>query len=210
MKHNRFYSLIAVLLMASAPLFGGTVGVEHAKALGAKFVEANFKNNTPLEWVYTAVTENGRASFHVFNGATGGFVIVSASDLTSPILGYAETSAFNTENIPDGLAYFLNGYGQSVDFAEENLKEADFVIAQEWENLERCGKTQAMKSVVVEPLVATHWDQGCYYNAYCPKDEEGPCNCALAGCVATSMAQVMKYWNYPEHGTGSHSYDSYF
>ena len=89
MKHNRFYSLIAVLLMASAPLFGGTVGVEHAKALGAKFVEANFKNNTPLEWVYTAVTENGRASFHVFNGATGGFVIVSASDLTSPILGYA-------------------------------------------------------------------------------------------------------------------------
>ena len=98
MKHNRFYSLIAVLLMASAPLFGGTVGVEHAKALGAKFVEANFKNNTPLEWVYTAVTENGRASFHVFNGATGGFVIVSASDLTSPILGYAETSAFNTEN----------------------------------------------------------------------------------------------------------------
>ena len=210
MKHNRFYSLIAVLLVASAPLFGGTVGVEHAKALGAKFVEANFKNNTPLEWVYTAVTENGRASFHVFNGATGGFVIVSASDLTSPILGYAETSAFNTENIPDGLACFLNGYGQSVDFAEENLKEADFVIAQEWENLERCGKTQAMKSVVVEPLVATHWDQGCYYNAYCPKDEEGPCNCALAGCVATSMAQVMKYWNYPEHGTGSHSYDSYF
>lgn len=209
MKNNRFYSLLAVLLMASAPLFGGTVSVERAKALGAKFVEANFKNDTQLEWVYTAVTENGKASFHVFNGTSGGFVIVSASDLTSPILGYAETGAFNTENIPDGLAYFLNGYGQSVDFAEENLKKADFVIAQEWVNLERCGKTQALRSVVVEPLVATHWDQDCYYNAYCPKDDEGPCHCALAGCVATSMAQVMKYWNYPEHGTGSHSYNSY-
>ncbi len=209
MKNNRFYGLLAVLLMASAPLFGGTVGVERAKALGAKFVEANFKNDTQLEWVYTAVTEKGKASFHVFNGTSGGFVIVSASDLTSPILGYAETGAFNTENIPDGLAYFLNGYGQSVDFAEENLKKADFVIAQEWENLEHCGKTQALRSVVVEPLVATHWDQDCYYNAYCPKDDEGPCHCALAGCVATSMAQVMKYWNYPEHGTGSHSYNSY-
>lgn len=209
MKNNRFYGLLAVLLMASAPLFGGTVSVERAKALGAKFVEANFKNNTELKWVYTAVTEKGKASFHVFNGTSGGFVIVSASDLTSPILGYAETGAFNTENIPDGLAYFLEGYGQSVDFAEENLKKADFVIAQEWENLERCGKTQALRSVVVQPLVATHWDQDCYYNAYCPKDEAGPCGNAYAGCVATSMAQVMKYWNYPEHGTGSHSYNSY-
>lgn len=209
MKNNRFYGLLAVLLMASAPLFGGTVSVERAKALGAKFVEANFKNDTQLEWVYTAVTEKGKASFHVFNGTSGGFVIVSASDLTSPILGYAETGAFNTENIPDGLAYFLEGYGQSVDFAEENLKKADFVIAQEWENLERCGKTQALRSVVVQPLVATHWDQDCYYNAYCPKDEAGPCGNAYAGCVATSMAQVMKYWNYPEHGTGSHSYNSY-
>ena len=128
MKNNRFYGLLAVLLMASAPLFGGTVSVERAKALGAKFVEANFKNDTQLDWVYTAVTEKGKASFHVFNGTSGGFVIVSASDLTSPILGYAETGAFNTENIPDGLTYFLNGYGQSVDFAEENLKKADFVM----------------------------------------------------------------------------------
>ena len=39
MKNNRFYSLLAVLLMASMPLLGGTVGVERAKALGAKFVE---------------------------------------------------------------------------------------------------------------------------------------------------------------------------
>jgi len=87
MKNNRFYSLLAVLLMASAPLFGGTVGVERAKALGAKFVEANFKNSAQLEWVYTGVSEKGHPSFHVFNGTTDGFVIVSACDLTSPILG---------------------------------------------------------------------------------------------------------------------------
>ena len=107
------------------------------------------------------------------------------------------------------MAYFLNGYGQSVDFAEENLTKADFGIAQEWENLERCGKTQTSRSVVVQPLIATHWDQDCYYNASCPKDETGPCGQAYAGCVATSMAQVMKYWSHPQQGTGSHSYNSY-
>ena len=209
MKNSRFYGFLAALFIVSAPMFAGTVEMQRAKALGAKFVEANFLKNTQLEWTYTSVTESGRPSFHVFNGNLGGFVIVSACDLTSPILGYSESGAFNMENIPDGLSYFLTGYGQSVDYAEENLKKADFVIAQEWENLERCGKTQTSKSVVVYPLIATHWDQDCYYNACCPKDNNGPCGNAYAGCVATSMAQVMKYWNHPEHGTGSHSYDSY-
>ena len=207
MKNNRFYGMLAVLLMASAPLLGGTVSVERAKALGAKFVEANFKNSAQLEWVYTGVSEKGHPSFHVFNGTTDGFVIVSACDLTSPILGYSETGRFDESNIPSGLGYFLDGYGQSVDFAEENLEKADFVIAQEWENLERCGTTQTTKLGNVAPLIATHWDQECYYNAACPKDENGPCGSALAGCVATSMAQVMKYWNHPQQGTGSHSYN---
>ena len=155
MKNYRFYGLLVIVLMASVQVWGGEVSMQRAKALGAKFTEANFMKNTQLEWTYTSVTESGRPSFHVFNGITGGFVIVSACDLTSPILGYAETGSFNVENIPDGLAYFLNGYGQSVDFAEENLKRADFAIAQEWENLERFGKMQTLKSVVVQPLIAT-------------------------------------------------------
>ena len=29
----------------------------------------------------------------------------------------------------------------------------------------------------------------------------------VTGCVATAMAQIMKYWNYPENGSGFHSYN---
>ena len=207
MKQYRFYTLMVALLLVSFSAFAGNVDTQRAKALGKKFVEANFKHNTQLEWVYTTLTSKGRPSCYVFNVASGGFIIVSACDLTSPVLGYSETGSFNTENIPDGLAYFLDGYGQSVDFAEENLQIADFEIAREWENLERFGQTQTVKTAVVPPLITTHWDQGCYYNACCPKDDDGPCGYTYAGCVATSMAQVLKYWNYPEHGTGTHTYN---
>lgn len=209
MKNNRLLYIIIALMLTSVSALAGTVDKQQAARLGAKFVEANFAESTSLEWVCTAVTEKGNPSYHVFNGIPDGFVIVSACNLTSPILGYSETGYFDGNHIPVGLRYFLDGYGQSVDFAEEKLKKADFVIAKEWENLERCGKTQNSKSVVVEPLVSTHWDQECYYNSYCPKDNEGPCGCAYAGCVATSMAQVMKYWNHPQQGTGTHSYNSY-
>jgi hypothetical protein len=210
MKTSKIYSILTALLMASAQMFGSTVELQRAKALGAKFVEVNFLKNTPLEWAYTAVTEGGRPAFYAFNGTSGGFVIVSACDLTSPILGYSETGAFHTENLPDALAFFLNGYAQSVDFAEERCSKADFVIAQEWENLERCGMTQTSKLGAVQPLIATHWDQECYYNEYCPEDEGGWCGHVKVGCVATAMGQIMKYWNHPEQGTGSHTNNSYF
>ncbi len=207
MKKHRFYALLALVLMASIQASGGEVGMQRAKALGAKFVEANFKNVTQLELAYTGVSENGHQAFHVFNGVSGGFLIVSACDLTSPILGYSEQGSFDPNRVPSGLQYFLDGYGQSVDLAEEMLDKADFVIAREWDNLELQGTTRLTKTDVVAPMIATHWNQDCYYNASCPKDVNGPCGSTYAGCVATSMAQVMKYWNYPHQGSGTHSYN---
>ncbi|HKC67765.1 MAG TPA: C10 family peptidase, partial [Bacteroidia bacterium] len=55
----------------------------------------------------------------------------------------------------------------------------------------------------VTPLVKTTWDQSPYYNAMCPGTGN---NKAVTGCVATAMAQIMRFWNYPAHGTGSSSY----
>ncbi|MBQ3734838.1 MAG: C10 family peptidase [Bacteroidales bacterium] len=62
---------------------------------------------------------------------------------------------------------------------------------------------------VVDPLLTTQWDQYEPYSDSCPYGIElGQPAHALTGCVATAMAQVMKYWNYPERGTGSHTYYS--
>ncbi|MGP8215012.1 MAG: thiol protease/hemagglutinin PrtT [Bacteroidia bacterium] len=58
-------------------------------------------------------------------------------------------------------------------------------------------------------LVQTDWDQNnpsgsaattpYIYNSLCPT------NC-YTGCVATTMAQIMRYWQFPAKGTGSSSY----
>lgn len=209
MKKHKILIIIA-LLFASVKMFSGTVEMQQAKSLAMKFVEANFTHPVQMEWACTAVTESGRPAYYVFNGVSGGFVVFSASDLTSPILGYSETGSFSDESIPEGLAYFLNGYSRSVDFAEERISKVDFVIAQEWECLERCGMTQTAKMGAVPPLIATHWDQECYYNEYCPEDEGGSCGHVKVGCVATAMGQIMRYWNHPMQGTGSHTNNSYF
>jgi hypothetical protein len=57
------------------------------------------------------------------------------------------------------------------------------------------------------PLLTTNWVQGTPYNTYTPADTG--CSHTLAGCVAIATAQVMRYWNSPAVGTGSHTYTWY-
>ena len=56
----------------------------------------------------------------------------------------------------------------------------------------------------VAPLLGNiNYDQGAPYNNKCPYLNGGR---AVTGCVATAMAQVMRYWKYPANGTGTFTY----
>ena len=57
----------------------------------------------------------------------------------------------------------------------------------------------------VKPLLTTQWGQGTPYNNNCPTAPSSSAHC-LTGCIATAMAQVMKYYRYPVQGMGSVSY----
>jgi len=72
---------------------------------------------------------------------------------------------------------------------------------QEFKTLLRGRKIQALAEV--GPLLTTSWHQRAPYNNFCPMGDGGRC---VVGCVATAAAQIMKYWNWPDSGTGSHSY----
>ena len=52
----------------------------------------------------------------------------------------------------------------------------------------------------VNPLLTTTWNQTTPYNDNCPTLGAKRC---YTGCVATAMAQIMKYHNYPAQGTGT-------
>ena len=58
-------------------------------------------------------------------------------------------------------------------------------------------------AAVVGPLMTTRWDQVAPYNVYCPTVSG---RSTYVGCLAAAVAQIMKYWNYPSAGAGSHCY----
>ena len=201
-------SIIMMLTLFVGRLIASPVDVTKARQLGLKYVQGNAsKLVTNLDLAYTQTTESGANALYVFN-FDGGYIIVAADDVAQPILAYGEEGNFDADNIADGLAYYLRFYARQIEYAVENQMTATSDVAEQWEQLNRDGAIKGERATYgdVAPLIATNWNQDSPFNAYCPQGQGGPGGHAYAGCVATAMSMVMKKWNWPDHGQGSHSY----
>lgn len=144
---------------------------------------------------YTAKTIQGQPAVYVFNQEAGGTILVSASDLALPVLGYFDSGTFDSNLMPPQFKAWLDSYAAQIAYAEENglspvSKNATISYPSDWK--------------FVAPLVKTKWDQTKPYN------NDLKYNYYATGCVATAMAQVMNFHKYPEIGHGSNTYkDAY-
>ncbi|MBO5811204.1 MAG: C10 family peptidase [Bacteroidales bacterium] len=206
-------SLLIVIMLAFGSLFANPVDVNRANELGQKFVNANFtQKSSVLELVYTGNSENGEPCFYVFNISDYGYIMVSASDCAHPILAYSEESTFDVNNVAPGLSDMMHVYTEAITYAIESNATATLDIASEWKSLETSGKTRPqMRGQEIEPLCTTKWNQSWPYNKFCPTQPASWSSNghAVVGCVATAMAQIMKYWNYPTQGQGTKTYIPY-
>ncbi|MDY0342321.1 MAG: C10 family peptidase [Lentimicrobium sp.] len=152
---------------------------------------------------------NELPAFYAFDINNGGFVIVSGDDGYTPIIGYSDEGKFPTNYAGSNFGSFLNEYIDQISFLRENRVLPDAALVQKWVELSQPSTVQyAMGgSRDIEPLILSTWNQDYPYNAYCPLDAAGPGGRVYAGCVATAMAMIMHYYRYPEHGTGSHSFN---
>ena len=171
----------------------------------AQNIAAKFMETSNLQLAATYRTERGASAFHVFNTADG-FVIVSADDCETPIIGYSREGRFDPNNVPIQMEDYLQDFIARIQYGIENHIEADEATAKQWEMAKTTGKLNDSKSTkAVAPLLTDKWNQGCLYNSLCPT-MSGPCVHAEVGCVAVAMGQIMRYWGYPTTGWGTHSY----
>ena len=209
MKKQLIFTLI-VMLAGMTALNAHPVDVAKAKAVGQKFVSANFNNNpesSELQLVYTGVSDRSEACFYAFNVGQEGFVIVSADDRFRPIVGYSDEGPFETENMSPELEFYL---GKIIEARTSRNAVLDDRTAEEWQSVTSTGKLLSRNGGRgVDYICTTKWNQNSPYNLYAPEASGGPGDRCYAGCVATAMSQVMKRWNHPLQGTGSHSYYCY-
>ena len=139
------------------------------------------------------------SGLYVFNVDGGGFVIVSNDDRTIPVLGYSDTGSIDPDNMPDNMRAWLQGYADEIAWVKQhNIPQGTRTSASR-----RAG---GHSTAAIPPLLTTKWDQNAPYNNLCPTierellDEKEVIKC-VTGCMATAMAQVMNYHQWPKKVT---------
>lgn len=134
-----------------------------------------------------------QSPYYVFSNAeTKGFVIVSGDDRFPEIVGYSDQGTYNEAQLPDNFKSYMNAYRAMVEAVDKGNVAATRQL-KEVESLR-----SSVTSTAVSPLLGNiAWGQGGPYNDFCPGDDNESCYTYPAGCVATAMAQIMKYYRCP-------------
>jgi len=208
-----FYAFTFTLLSAK------DVDVNYAKQVAKNFYLQNSSETTEvsLQLAYECKMPAGVGSvlddkpvYYVFNvNSSAGFVIVSGDDLTEPVLGYSTTGKFDEAHLNPAATKWMDNYKKQIVYVKENVHQTTDLVSQKWlkyfNNVPVVVKS-SRGTQAVNPLCQTQWNQAPNENGMCPYSAQYGERC-VTGCVATAMAQVMKFWNYPAQGVGNHSYN---
>jgi hypothetical protein len=172
----------------------------YKKASG--FITAQSVTTSNLKLAYTASKEDvltrstENAYFYVFNaGNSNGFVIISGDDSAADILGYSSTGSFSMDSIPANFRNWLENYKKELQFLMDNPSSS---------NSNLLSATSNLTANSISPLLGNiKWNQGLPYNILCPKSGT---RSTYTGCVATAIAQIMMYYQYPVKGSGTKIY----
>ena len=191
-KSIKFIFQTLLLMMVAFPAGAGSLSPQQAlQRIETAAPRFRLSGNARLELGYTEKS-NGENVLYVFNRGAEGFLIASADDCMPPLLGYSDSGSFDMENASPEFKWWLSQYASEVDAFFRSNDARNFVYSA----------TRSDRATI-SPLLSTEWNQGYPYNIYCPSDAGGR---SVTGCVATAMAQVIKYHGYPSRGSGSHSY----
>jgi len=208
---SRIFLSLLVVVSSFQFSFAKLVDEQSAKTAGYNFCKSQGINAGELSLAYTAASTVGGArvvDFYVFNTGSNGFVMISADDRVVPVLGFSTESSFRAGYLPSSIADWFDNYSRQINYVIANGLTAAPKVSSQWTSLMSDVKTLSKTTVtIVPPMMKTAWNQSPNYNYLCPFDYTADTN-VVTGCVATAMAQVMKFWNWPRRGEGMHSYNA--
>ena len=183
---------------------------EPIDSIDAKQVASVFMYNLAEQ---TGAKSGGETNFQclkdgnifILNNTNGGWALVSADDCVRPILAYSPDGEFSIDDISPAAKDWFDNYNEQIEVAQKISFQCDSDVQKKWEQLRNGRIRKESTQYVVEPLIKTHWYQSPGYNKYCPEIDGEK---TVTGCVATAMAQVMNYWQWPKQGIGFHEYKS--
>ena len=189
--------LLIALVIAALQLTAANVDLATAQQSAQRFLMGNAANGRfmatapTVKWTHEVKNSSKatQAACYIVN-TDRGYVIVAGDNRAKEILAYGEGSLNSINDLPEAVQYFLDIY----------QKQMEYLLAHPGMMVQ---KRAATRGVSVDAMLQTTWAQDKPYNMRCPKVGRDYCK---VGCTATSLAQVMKYWEYPATAPAMDSY----
>ena len=162
-----------------------TILADEAYAKAKSFMNTRGKQVSKLQVKTIKMEGQTEPACYVYNTPAGdGFVIVSGDRRIDGVIGYSDNGSFDGQSMPENMRAWLQDYAREITALRQGLASPRRVPTH----------------AAISPLVASKWDQGTAsedgdaYNQLCPTI--GGVHC-MTGCVATAMAQIMRYNRWP-------------
>lgn len=201
MKKN-FLLLLSLMLLLSVSAIAGPRSYQQAKAIAQRQaamlgIEMDAEVTTsakaaPRMSVSSAVSPSATCYYVFANGEDKGFTIVSGDDRMPEVVGYSAQGTYDPDHLPANYVGFMKAYQETV----EALLKGDAQVSGGLAEVRQWRAERANSAAVAPLLGGIKWNQGAPYNNMCPLYDGT--NRSVTGCVATAMAQVMMYYQYPK------------
>jgi hypothetical protein len=187
-------------IFAVSLCIGQPVTVQEAATVAGRFLESQGKTLVSC----AKITGDEHDNLLYFFNAENAFVVVAGDKSVEPVLAYVDHQTYNDADAVAPFEMWIDHYARQIEqVKKQHIVQPAFV--KRWEAI-LDGAPAFRTDYLVEPLILSRWDQGEYYNYYCPRDPAGINGHVVTGCVATAMAQLIYYYRFPETGVGSYSY----
>jgi len=229
MKSIKTLLLLACLLWLAAGAFGAQVDAETATSVVKGWLRLDQtpfgeKLGSKINSVETFKDTNGVPMYYVVYLEPSGFVIVSADDQVEPIIAFVRQGRFDP-SLKNPLGALVSR-DVPIRVARARARggfQPALKIGSKWQKLLQSA-TGAQPMVLgagsisdlrVAPFIQTLWNQSAAdnttngpacYNFFTPPFAAGGSSNYVCGCVATAMAQLMYYFQYPSIGVGTPSF----
>ena len=190
--------VLLLLVLMTAAVWAQQISEEQARDRALKYLTTNdAAQSRGMKVAMNRKLVRARTdakSIYAFNLEGGGYVIASGDSRALPVLGYSDTGTIDWDRMPDNMRAWLKSYDKAMATLGNTKEFADGVS--------RHGQTTRSPHEAIGPLLKTLWYQAePYWNDVPPYDGANPDwkgQPSYTGCVATAMAMVMNYYQWPK------------
>lgn len=188
MRKNIYLLSMLVVALFTLPLSAQQVSMETARMRASAFLNkaaGSAAKKAPRKAPQLSLVSTSDELYIFNDDANGSHIIMSSDERMPEVLGYSYEGTIDSDAIPCNMQAWLDDCAAQVRWLREHPEAA-------------AERRKSPQRADIAPMLTCQFDQISTFALKCPEVDGKRCP---TGCVATAMAQIMHYWQWPKKTT---------